>query len=180
MADPEIVDDNEQEEVKKPSGSNNTLILIIVAVLAVLMAIGGAFFMVNMLTKSQSVEESEDVKSTLTEDKTSKKTGSKSELGELYSFERAVIVNLAETNAERYLKVDIVLELDSPKLTKEIESRLPQIQDLLINVTSTKTLEDVSTTSGRNMLRQEMIDKINSLLSTGQITNVYFTEFVVQ
>ena len=85
-----------------------------------------------------------------------------------------------ETNAERYLKVDVVFELDGPKLTKEIDARLPQLQDLLINILSNKTLDDISTTSGRNMLRQEMIDKVNAILMEGRLKNIYFTEFVVQ
>lgn len=178
MPDPEVVDGQNPEQVAK-KGSNMTLILIIVAVVALLLAIGGAFVMVSMLSKgSSAAQSSQDDRDSKSADK--ENVDAKKPLGELFSFERAVIVNLAESNAERYLKVDVVLELGSPKLVKEVESRLPQIQDLLISITSTKTLEDVSTTSGRNMLRQEIVDKINSLLATGQVTNVYFTEFVVQ
>lgn len=177
MADPEVVDGQNPDQGAK-KGPNTTLILIIVAVVVLVLAIGGALVMVSMLTKPQTTEQGDDSRESKG-DKDDKQLVKKP-LGELFSFERAVIVNLAETNAERYLKVDVVLELDSPKLVKEVESRLPQIQDLLISITSTKTLEDVSTTSGRNMLRQEIVDKINSLLATGQISNVYFTEFVVQ
>lgn len=177
MPDPEVVDGQNSEQGTKAKGSNMTMVLIIVAVVVLLIAVGGAFFMVSMLTKdtASSSETQGDSKSSKKE-----KIEAKKPLGELFSFERAIIVNLAETNSERYLKADIVLELDGPKLLKEVESRLPQIQDLLISIMSTKTLEDVSTTSGRNMLRQEIIDKINSILASGQIANVYFTEFVVQ
>jgi flagellar protein FliL len=181
MADKEeeIVDDkNEASESKEGKGGiNMTVVLIAVAVVALLLAIGGAFFMVKALSGSgQSAAGSAE--------KTGKQEAAVSEeqhsVGVLYSFEKAVIVNLAETNAERYLKLEITLELENAKIRKEIETRLPQVQDLLISVTSTKTLEDVSTTSGRNMLRQEMIDKINSLLTAGRVLNIYFTEFVVQ
>lgn len=178
MPDPEVVDGQNPEQGAK-KGSNMTLILIIVAVVALLLSVGGAFFMISMLSKQgANTEETQGQNKSKSDSK--EQADAKKPLGELFSFERAVIVNLAETNAERYLKVDVVLELDSAKLVKEVESRLPQIQDLLISITSTKTLEDVSTTSGRNMLRQEIVDKINSLLATGQVTNVYFTEFVVQ
>lgn len=177
MADPEIVDGENAEQTKKSKGLNTTMVLIIVGVVALLLAVGGALVMISMLAKPQGGTESSEQSESPQKKKDQEV---KKPLGELFSFERAIIVNLAETNAERYLKVDLVLELDSPKLLKEIESRLPQIQDLLISITSTKTLDDVSTTSGRNMLRQEMVDKINSLLATGQVSNVYFTEFVVQ
>ena len=98
----------------------------------------------------------------------------------LYDFEKPIIVNLAESNAERYLKVDIVLELDAEKTKEELQARLPQVQDLLITIAATKTMDDVSTVSGRNMLRQEMVDKINAVLTEGQVKSVYFTEFVIQ
>jgi flagellar FliL protein len=98
----------------------------------------------------------------------------------LYDFEKPIIVNLAESNAERYLKIDVVLELDAEKTKEELQGRLPQVQDLLITITATKTMDDVSTVSGRNMLRQEMVDKINAVLTEGQVKSVYFTEFVIQ
>ena len=181
MPDNEEVFDEKEEGVEEKSstgGISTTVILVVVAVFALLLAVGGAFFMVSALSKAQKIEDGSAKKST--EEKVAENKSSNRSLGELYAFERAIIVNLAETNAERYLKLEIVLELDAGRTRKEVDARLPQVQDMLIGVTSTKTLEDVSTTSGRNMLRQEMVDKINSLLTTGRILNIYFTEFVVQ
>jgi flagellar protein FliL len=44
----------------------------------------------------------------------------------------------------------------------------------------TKTYEDVSTTDGKIALRKQIMEKINSLMTKGSVTNIYFTEFVVQ
>lgn len=181
MPDDELLDDNngssaQDNGAKGSSGLNTTVVFIVVAFIAVILAVAGAFFLVKTISQSQNPpqQEQEEVR-----EKTKAVSGSK-ELGALYSFEKAIIVNLAATNAERYLKMEIVLEMESEKMRKEMDMRLPQVQDLFIAISSTKTLEDISTTSGRNMLRQELIDKVNSLLHSGRIVNIYFTEFVVQ
>ena len=44
----------------------------------------------------------------------------------------------------------------------------------------TKEYADVSTTEGKIALRTEVMEKINSLMTKGQVNNIYFTEFVVQ
>jgi flagellar basal body-associated protein FliL len=172
--------------------------ILIAALVGIFLSVGGAFFLVKSLTPQEPAEEGiqpeaeAKVKETKARKPAEKKAAHGAEgshggsaagsgaQGTLYTFDKPVIVNLAETNAERYFKVNLVLEMDGEALGAEIEERKPQIMDLLINILSNKTLENISTTSGRNMLRQEMIDKINALLETGRLVNIYFTEFVVQ
>lgn len=98
----------------------------------------------------------------------------------LFSFDQAVIVNLAESNGQRYLKINLQLEMNAESLRPELEARKPQIMDLIISILSSKTLEDVTSTVGRNRLKRELIDRINAELVTGKIVNIYFTEFVIQ
>jgi flagellar protein FliL len=100
--------------------------------------------------------------------------------GNLFSFEEAIIVNLAETNGQRYLKVNLQLEMSEAKLEEELTARRAQLMDLIIAILSSKTIDEVSSTIGRNRLKREMIDKLNAELVTGKIINIYFTEFVIQ
>ena len=44
----------------------------------------------------------------------------------------------------------------------------------------TKTYDDVSTTDGKIALRNQVMGKINTLMTKGRVNNIYFTEFVVQ
>lgn len=109
------------------------------------------------------------------------KEGAKAETSEtLFVFDKPIVVNLAETNAERFLKVSVVLDMEAAELRSEIESKQPKLLDLLINILSSKTLDAISTPAGRNMLRQEMIDKLNAQFESGRLVNIYFTEFVIQ
>jgi flagellar basal body-associated protein FliL len=210
MADPEILEEKKSDGQAKAAGKGiplnmNVIIMVVAGLFAVGIALGASFFMVSALSKAQPAQEAASTEATKEKPKekpAAKKAahgggeakkeshggGGHGEGGEsasagasnLYKFDKPIIVNLSQTNAERYLKVDIALELDSSGAADEVRERLPQVLDLLINILSNKTLDDISSTSGRNMLRQEMIDKINAVLNNGRVVNVYFTEFVVQ
>lgn len=91
-----------------------------------------------------------------------------------------LVVNLAEQKARRYLKVTIHLELDGPEVIKEIETLKPRLIDSIIILLSSKTLADIEDTKGKLSLRREIITSLNEELSTGRVTNVYFTEFIIQ
>lgn len=90
------------------------------------------------------------------------------------------VVNIADRDRDRYLKVTAELEMSSPEVRQELDHRLPEIRDLLISLLGSKSFEEVRTIEGKNFLREEMLLRINSLLATGQAKRVFFTEFVVQ
>ena len=101
------------------------------------------------------------------------------EIGPIYPLD-TFIVNLVSNNANRYLKCKIDLELDSPELQQEIDKKLPAIRDLIIRILSSKTVEEIQTSRGKEKLKEEIKRKINEILTTGEVRNVYFTEFVIQ
>jgi flagellar FliL protein len=101
------------------------------------------------------------------------------EIGPIYPLDQ-FIVNLVSNNADRYLKCKISLELDSPDLQKEIDKKLPAIRDAIIQILSSKTVEEIQTAKGKEKLKEEIKRKLNEMLTTGEIRNVYFTEFVIQ
>jgi len=151
---------------------SKTLMIIIVSVVLLFMgAVGGGFFIlwnkISQLPRDPAtveeipVEEEENV------------------IGPLYSLD-TMIVNLADRGGKRYLRVTMALELSDPEAMTTIESRLPQVRDAILMILPTKKYEDVSTTEGKIALRKQIMEKINSLMTKGQVNNLYFTEFVVQ
>jgi flagellar basal body-associated protein FliL len=64
--------------------------------------------------------------------------------------------------------------------TEEVQAKLPVINDLIISLISSKKFEDVYTSEGKEMLREEIATQINTMLPDYHISYVYFTEFVVQ
>jgi flagellar FliL protein len=90
------------------------------------------------------------------------------------------IVNLADKNARRYLKVKVALELSDEKLKDEIKERTPEIRDLVTLLLSSKTYADISTFDGKLALKTELMSRLNAILINGRVTNVFFVDFVVQ
>jgi flagellar FliL protein len=106
-------------------------------------------------------------------------------MGPIYKLD-TMIVNLADQGGKRYLRVTMDLELkpsenlDAKEVIDELDKRLPQIRDTILMILPTKQYAEIATTSGKIALRDEIMAKLNALLKKGQISNIYFTEFVVQ
>ena len=100
-------------------------------------------------------------------------------LGPICALE-TFIVNLADKGGNRYLRVTMDLELANPELQAEITKRMPQIRDSILMILPSKRFDDISSVEGKTELRDEILEKLNSLLTMGKITNIFFKEFVVQ
>ncbi len=99
--------------------------------------------------------------------------------GTIFSLD-TFIVNLADEGGKRYLRITMDLELSNDKLVEEMKRHLPQMRDAILMILPTKRFEDIRTVEGKTRLRSEIIAKLNSLLGQESITNIFFTEFVVQ
>jgi len=90
------------------------------------------------------------------------------------------IVNLTDAQGTRYLKVVVQLELKSELVAQEIDKKTPMIRDEIISLLSSKSFDEIATEPGKRDLKQVMLERINKYLKTGQVTRIYFTDFVVQ
>jgi len=92
------------------------------------------------------------------------------------------VVNLADPGGRTYLKLTINLELDAiaAGAADEVTRRMPQIQDIILTLLPTKKSEDIQSIEGKQSLRSEMMEQINSLLRQGKVKAIYFSDFVIQ
>ena len=104
-------------------------------------------------------------------------TKSSDEVGKVIPLE-TFIVNLAGSKGRKVLKVNMELEIKGQEVIQEIENRKAQIRDFIIIILSSKSYDEVSAKEGKDALRNEIKDNINSFLSKGKIINVYFTELI--
>lgn len=88
------------------------------------------------------------------------------------------LVNLAGNRGRGLLKVNMELEVDGEKVMEEIEKRKPQVRDIVIILLSSKSYAQVSGAEGKETLRDEIRDTVNSFLTKGKIKKVLFTEFI--
>jgi flagellar FliL protein len=99
--------------------------------------------------------------------------------GHIYLMD-PILVNLADTDKLRYLKIRINLESAEEKPNEEYDKRLPQLRDQILTVLSTKSQKDIVDSEGKKKLREEITNRVNQLLTQFKIQTVYFSEFVIQ
>ena len=151
---------------------SKTVLIIIISVAVLFMGMVGAGFFILWNKISQMPLDPAAVEEIPVEEE-------ENVIGPLYSLD-TMIVNLSDHGGKRYLRVTMALELSDPEAAMTIESRLPQVRDAILMILPTKKYDDVSTTEGKIALRGEVMEKINALMTKGRVSNIYFTEFVVQ
>jgi flagellar FliL protein len=150
---------------------SNKLIFLIVAVLLVLtLGLAGGFFMMwnklsDLNTQANAAVQDQQVQTPA--------------LGTLFPLD-TFIVNLADQERSRYLRVTMDLELVTPTDTEKVNQRLPQVRDRILMLLPSKRFADIASMEGKTALRDEIIGKLNGLFPENVITNIFFSEFVVQ
>jgi flagellar FliL protein len=90
------------------------------------------------------------------------------------------IVNLSDTPEVRYLKLTVKLELENQEASAELASRVPQLRDTILVLLTSKDSASIRTPQGKFQLRDEITQRVNSLLPKPGVRAAYFTDFVVQ
>lgn len=155
----------EQVQAQEKKGSKKKLLALLIVILLILLVGGGAGFYFFVFHKKAKNAEIPPV--------------APQKIGIMYNL-GSFLVNLADKNANTYAKVSITLELSNQKVQEEVVKRLPIIKDAVINLLSSKTYDQIRTPEGKEELRLELIKRINAILITGGVQNIYFTQFIVQ
>ncbi len=156
------------------SGTGKMMIIIIVALLLVIAVLAAVAIVVKKQPKGEAKPEKVEKVEV---------HGISVSLGEF-------IVNLADTDELRYVKADIVLEM----IGKEEEGGghgghggggdeepPAKMRDAVIEVLSSKTFEELSTSDGKAKLKSDIIKVINLRLPAEEkVLGVYFNEFAMQ
>ena len=140
-------------------------IFIIAGVLVALLAGGAVFFLKSKASKSKSGKT--HVKKVVEKPK---------ELLALDEF----VVNLADPQESRYLKVQISLEVIADKESKKLEEEKPRLRDAVITVISQKKYHQLLTAEGKAQLKEEIKKACNKTLGHKKIHQVLFTDFAMQ
>lgn len=164
-----------KEAKKKKSPLKLIIVVLLVLIFVVVSFVGGVIIsggflgdLIEKFLKSEGAEKEEE---------TTTLAGPLPEMGPTYAMEQ-LVVNLA--NANKYLRVTLILELDSEERREEVTNRLPQITDAIIILLSSKTQGEISTPEQKNQLKIEIKTRIEVFLARGAIRNVYFDVFLPQ
>ena len=154
--------------------SNKLLFIVLGVVLLLVVGMGGGLFM--MWSKMSAINTQI---ATAAEAKDGQKPTDQLMIGPIMPLD-TFIVNLADAGGKRFLRVTIDLELSNQEMQDEMKTRMPQVRDAFLMILPTKYFDDISSTEGKIALRDELLASLNGFLTTGQINNIYFKEFVVQ
>lgn len=182
-----MAEENAIENKDKNKGGSKTS-LYLAALVPIILMLAGFFIVTKFInprygaigsgTGSGEVSDGENGKQN-SESKKNKKHGKEEktivELG-------SVLANPLGTEGRRFVKVGVCLELNSKEFTEQVEAEKSKLQHQLILILSSKDVEALTSPTGKSELLAEIKEAMISQLdlTDEDITNVYFTEFIVQ
>ena len=170
--------EKEKNKEEQPKGGGKKKLIIILAAVLLLAGGGGAgyYFLVMKPHKEELArKQAEESKAA----SMIKPVPEEAKIGPMVEI-KEFVVNIIGQDAAHYVKASLSLELDKDATLDEVNKRMPQIRDAILLLISNKTFEELQDIQGKNQVKAELKSKLNSILKTGQVNNVYLTDFVVQ
>jgi flagellar protein FliL len=99
--------------------------------------------------------------------------------GPLLALE-SMVTNLAEPDENRYLKVTMQLRITSEAAKAEVESHIVPVRNQILLYLSSLAIEDLSGADNKRAIQKRVKRIANEAMPSSRITEVYFTEFVIQ
>lgn len=84
--------------------------------------------------------------------------------------------NLADNH---YVQLSLKIQTDSTDAAEELTKREFQTKDILLEVLSEMTSEDLEGKKGKELLTNTLKAKFNSLMQNGEVQKVYITSYAV-
>ncbi len=138
-------DSKDGEEGAKPKAGKKKLFIIIGAVVLLLGGGGAAWFVMG---RGHHDEEADAAAAAKAEEK----------LKAARSFVtlEPFIVNLADTDLDRYTQIGVVLEVENAEANKKVADRMPAIRNGILLLISSKMASDLTSREGKEKLAAEI------------------------
>ena len=93
------------------------------------------------------------------------------------------VVNLADSDSARYLRIKVNLMVDDKSRLKEIQENQAlqlKVRDVILQILTRKSSHDLINEEGKKKLRKEIQDEVAPFFKEPKLNDVMFTEFVIQ
>lgn len=154
---------------------NKILISILVLVILLLIGGGGAAFW--YMTKTPNISKQMQTKK---QKNVNSADANLAEIGPLYPLEPITVNFTTPDKKDVTLKVTVSLELSSKLLSNELDAQNSVIRDEIIGILSSKALAGIDSKMEKDKLCNDIKTSLNSMLTDGQIKNVYIVNFIIQ
>ena len=101
------------------------------------------------------------------------------EYGEFMEME-SLIINPFGTDGKRYLMIKIGLESNKAKALEEVKEKAVVVRDAILRDLSSRTVAELASIEHRNQIKDGLREVINEILEKGEVTRLYFTQYVLQ
>lgn len=155
--------EGEGEGEEKKGGSKKLIIFGVVG----LLVIGGGVFAATTVLGGQ--EEEEEVAA----------EAAPPEEGEILALE-SLVVNLADTDRDRYVRVGLAAVLAKETLADDIKARLPLLRNAMLRVFVPKKSQELTKLDGLEQLHEELSEAAKGVYPNGNVLRVVVTDIVVQ
>ncbi len=91
-----------------------------------------------------------------------------------------IIVNPANSEGRRLLMVSLGIESIDPALLESITAREMVVRDTIIKILGRRTVEELAAIEQRNIIKDELLHAVNGVVTEGEISRMYFTQYVLQ
>ena len=93
------------------------------------------------------------------------------------------VANLADEGGTRFLRANLKLVIAGAEKAKEVDENAVQkakLQSAILETLTVHTAEQLVTPDGKAALKKEILEKTGHVMHSAKVTDVLFTEFVVQ
>jgi flagellar basal body-associated protein FliL len=101
-----------------------------------------------------------------------------------FSFDPPLVVNFDDTQAVRFLQLQIDVMARDEKVIEQVKQNSPAIRNNLLMLMNNRDYKSLMTREGKEALRQECLKEVQKILKkeTGAdgVEDLYFSSFVVQ
>lgn len=179
--------DNKKGEEKDGKKGSNKIIILLIAIIVILVATAVVYFLVfakkgattgntqNVMNNANQVQQVNNgmVTTVDVEEQT-------------YTFTE-ITTNLTDKDSQRFIKTDVALGYDpkvNKKLKEELESKeaikTPILRAEIVQVLRSKSAADFSDDKKIDEMKKDILNKVNMHLKNGRISNIYFSNLVIQ
>jgi len=136
---------------------------------------------VDGVSRESAIDSSTSESKTMNATESAQKSHSdKPRFGKMISLDQFTI-NLATVGGvnPKFVRVDVSLEVPSEDAESEVNAKIPQVRNVIIDLFNGKRSNDLSTVEGREVLKEDIKNALNNFMMNGKITGVFFTSFAI-
>ena len=97
-------------------------------------------------------------------------------IGTLFPVDN-MLVNINSDQGAKFLQVQMELELSDPAAESELKQKKAVLRDKVLVLLSSRSYKELREPEGMTKLRTDLARSINSILTVGEVKEVYFTQY---